>query len=164
RVLGGVAQARRRALALMLATALLGGAALWAATYGLMRPFDALKRRAAAISLLGGDDGAAAPWPRLRGEIGSLARVLREGEQRHPGDAGEGARLLQQMHSVLEHAAVGLLVTVDRKMVLVSGTLCRMFGYEEPELVGQPARLLFPSDAVYDALGPQVANAFAEQG
>jgi len=163
RVLGGVAQARRRAIALMLATALLGGAALWAATYWLMRPFDRLKRRAAAMSLLDSGD-IPGPWPLGRGEIGSLAAVLRDVEQRSRAAARERAQLLQQMHSVLEHAAVGLLVTVDRRMVLVSGALCRMFGYDEDELNGAPARKLFPSDAVYDALGPQVAQAFAEHG
>jgi diguanylate cyclase (GGDEF)-like protein/PAS domain S-box-containing protein len=163
RVLGGVALARRRAIALMLATALLGGAALWAATYWLMRPFDRLKRRAATMSVLDGE-GADEPWPSGRGEIGSLAAVLREVEQRNRASVQERAQLLRQMHSVLEHAAVGLLVTIDRKMVLVSGALCRLFGYEEDELTGQPARLLFASDEVYDALGPQVAQAFAEQG
>jgi diguanylate cyclase (GGDEF)-like protein/PAS domain S-box-containing protein len=163
RVLGGVAQARRRAIALTLATALLGGAALWATTYWLMRPFDRLKQRAAAMSLLDGD-AAAEPWPPERGEIGSLAAVLRDVEQRSRAGARERAQLLQQMHSVLEHAAVGLLVTVDRRMVLVSGALCRMFGYDEDELTNAPARKLFPNDAAYEALGPQVEQAFAEHG
>jgi diguanylate cyclase (GGDEF)-like protein/PAS domain S-box-containing protein len=162
RVLGGVAHARRRAIALMLTTALLGGGALWAATYWLMRPFDRLKRRAAAMSVLDGD-GAHEPWP-TGGEIGSLARVLREVEQRNRASVQERAQLLRQMNLVLEHAAVGLLVTIDRKMVLVSGALGRLFGYEPDELTGQPARILFPSDEIYDALGPQVAQAFAEQG
>ena len=163
RVLGGVALARRRAIAVMLATALLGGGALWAATYWLMRPFDRLKRRAAAMSVLDGE-GAGEPWPSGRDEIGGLARVLREVEQRNRASVQERAQLLRQMHSVLEHAAVGLLVTTDSKMVLVSGALGRLFGYEPDELTGQPARMLFPSDEVYDALGPQVLQAFSEHG
>jgi diguanylate cyclase (GGDEF)-like protein/PAS domain S-box-containing protein len=59
---------------------------------------------------------------------------------------------------------VGLLVTVDRKMVLVGGALSRLFGYAEGELLGKPARLLFASDEIYDALGPQVGAEFARVG
>ena len=158
-LLGSIAQARQRALWLALAFAALGGAALWGATLWLLKPFDRMKRRAGAMALL--ESAEPEPWPRGRGEVGELARVLESVEQRARAGARESAQLAQQMRSVLAQASIGILLTIDRKMVLVSQTLCRMLGYSEEEMIGRSARILYPSDEAYAAIGPQVGAAFA---
>jgi len=160
-LLGSIAQARRRAIWLALAFAALGGAALWGATLWLLRPFDRLKRRAGAMALL--ESAEPEPWPRAHGEVGELACVLEAVEQRAREGARDRTRLVQQMRSVLAQASVGILFTRDRKMLLASQALCRMLGYAEDEMVGQPARVLYPSDEAYAEVGPQVAAAFARE-
>ncbi|HKX42489.1 MAG TPA: diguanylate cyclase [Burkholderiaceae bacterium] len=162
-LLGSVTQARRRALWLAVALAGIGGMALWGTTLWLLKPFDRMKRRAAAMELLEEEAAVPEPWPRGRGEVGELARVLEAVERRAREGARDRAKLVQQMRSVLAQASVGILFTVDRKMVLVSQALCRMLGYAEDELIGQPARLLYPSDEAYAAVGPQVAAAFTRR-
>jgi len=160
-LLGSITQARQRALWLALAFAALGGAALWGTTLWLLRPFDRMKRRAGAMALL--ESAEAGPWPQGRGEVGELARVLEAVERRAREGARDRAQLVQQMRSVLAQASVGILFTMDRKMVLASHALCRMLGYAEEEMVGQPARLLYPSDEAYAEIGPRVGAAFARQ-
>lgn len=158
-LLGSITQARQRALWLALAFAALGGAALWGATLWLLKPFDRMKRRAGAMALL--ESAEPEPWPRGRGEVGELARVLEAVEQRARAGARDRAQLAQQMRSVLAQASIGILLTIDRKMVLVSQTLCRMLGYSEEEMIGRSARILYPSDEAYAAIGPQVGAVFA---
>lgn len=160
-LLGSITQARRRALWLALGLAAVGGAALWGTTLWLLLPFDRMKRRAAAMALL--ESAEPEPWPHGRGEVGELARVLEAVEQRARAGARDRAELVQQMRSVLAQASVGILFTRDRQMVLVSQTLCRMLGYDERELIGRPARALYPSDEAYAAIGPQVGAAFARR-
>lgn len=87
-------------------------------------------------------------------------RVLR----RDRSTAAEHARLVSQMRSMLEHATVGLVITIDRKMVIVSRAFWTMFGYEEHEMLGQPGRLIYASDESYADIGPRVGKAFAERG
>ncbi|HKW84977.1 MAG TPA: diguanylate cyclase, partial [Burkholderiaceae bacterium] len=161
-LLGSIAQARQRAIGLALAFSALGGAALWGATLWLLKPFDRMKRRAGAMALL--ESAEPEPWPTGRGEVGELARVLEAVEQRAREGARDRAQLVQQMRSVLANASVGILFTKDRKMLLISQALCRMLGYAEGEMIGQPARVLYPSDEAYAEVGPQVAAAFARQG
>jgi diguanylate cyclase (GGDEF)-like protein/PAS domain S-box-containing protein len=158
-LLGSIAQARQRALWLALAFAALGGAALWGATLWLLEPFDRMKRRAGAMALL--ESAEPEPWPRGRGEVGELARVLEAVERRAREGARDRAQLAQQMRSVLAQASVGILLTIERKMVLVSQTLCRMLGHDEDEMVGHSARMLYPSDEAYAEIGPRVGAAFA---
>ncbi len=158
-LLGSITQARQRALWLALAFAALGGAALWGATLWLLKPFDRVKRRAGAMALL--ESAEPGPWPHGRGEVGELARVLEAVELRAREGARDRAQLVQQMRSVLAQASVGILFTMDRKMVLVSQALCRMLGYAEEELIGRPARMLYPSDEAYAEIGPRVVSAFA---
>jgi diguanylate cyclase (GGDEF)-like protein/PAS domain S-box-containing protein len=74
------------------------------------------------------------------------------------------ARLVSQMRAVLEHASVGLVITIERRMVIVSRAFCRMFGYDEAELIGQPGRLIYPSDEAYADVGPALVKQFAERG
>jgi len=160
-LLGSITQARQRALWLALAFAALGGAALWGATLWLLKPFDRMKRRAGAMALL--ESAEPEPWPRGHGEVGELARVLESVEQRARAGARDQAQLAQQMRSVFEQASVGILLTIDRKMVLVSQTLCRMLGYSEEEMIGRSARILYPSDEAYAEIGPQVGAVFARR-
>lgn len=160
-LLGSITQARQRALWLALAFAALGGAALWGTTLWLLKPFDRMKRRAGAMALL--ESAEPEPWPRGHGEVGELARVLESVEQRARAGARDQAQLAQQMRSVFEQASVGILLTIDRKMVLVSQTLCRMLGYSEEEMIGRSARILYPSDEAYAEIGPQVGAVFARR-
>jgi len=97
-------------------------------------------------------------WPSpAAASLPPVAPLLPTGQADHD-------RLLSQMRSILEYASVGLVITVDRRMVIVSRAFCTMFGYDEAQLIGQPGRLIYPSDEAYAEVGPRVVQAFAERG
>lgn len=116
-------------------------------------------------------DHAAARWGLwLPSTLAALATgggtwfLFRRALRRDQATAAEHARLVSQMRSMLEHATVGLVITIDRRMVIVSRAFWTMFGYEEHEMLGQPGRLIYASDESYAEIGPRVGKAFAERG
>ncbi len=122
-----------------------------------LRPLAALERRAAAL-LQGNDDG---DWPRAGGEIGQLARTLRHVWAERAQMESFNAEVLRKLGSVMAAAPVGLAFTRRRRFEIVSTELCALVGRLEDELVGQPARRVFPCDSDARALDQQVAAAFA---
>lgn len=122
-----------------------------------LRPLRQLELRAAG--LLAGDRGG--EWPRASGEIGRLARTLKHVWAERQQVESFNAEVLQKLGSVMTAAPVGLAFTRDQRFELVSAELCRLLGYPEDELLGQRAQRIFASNEDYAALGPQVAEAFA---
>jgi two-component system CheB/CheR fusion protein len=52
-------------------------------------------------------------------------------------------------------APVGIGLMVDRTFVEVNDKVCEMLGYDQSELIGQNARLIYPSQQEYDAVGKE---------
>ena len=55
--------------------------------------------------------------------------------------------------AMVDHELIGIVRLRDRRAVWTNRALDRIFGYEEDGLLGQPARLLYPDDESYRALG-----------
>ena len=124
----------------------------------LLRPLTQLEHR--AQHLFDGTQDPHAGWPDAGGELGRLERVLRHvGAERAQLEAFNSG-LLQKLGSVMGAAPVGICFTRAQRFELVSAEFCRLFGRAEHELVGQPARLIYASNADYEALGPLVGKAF----
>lgn len=125
----------------------------------LLRPLTQLEHR--AQHLFDGSQDAHAGWPEVGGELGRLARVLRHvGAERAQLEAFNTG-LLQKLGSVMGAAPVGICFTRAQRFELVSTEFCRLFGRDEHELVGQPTRIIYASNADFEAIGPQVSKAFA---
>lgn len=69
-----------------------------------------------------------------------------------------------KISSIFRAAPVGIGLVIDRVLLEVNDTLCQMFGYSHDELIGQSARILYPSDEVYHFVGQEKYRQIAEQG
>jgi diguanylate cyclase (GGDEF)-like protein/PAS domain S-box-containing protein len=67
----------------------------------------------------------------------------------------EAARLLRDQAAMLDNDIVGMVKLRNRVAVWRNRALERMFGYDAGELEGHQARLLYPDDASFKALGQQ---------
>ena len=67
----------------------------------------------------------------------------------------EAARLLRDQTAMLDNDVVGMVKTRNRVAVWRNRALERMFGYDAGELDHHPARMLYPDDASFEALGRQ---------
>ncbi|MBN1531691.1 MAG: PAS domain S-box protein [Spirochaetes bacterium] len=57
------------------------------------------------------------------------------------------------MRGLLEATPAGVGMVRDRRFVQVNASLCRMTGYTEEELVGQPSRIIYRSDEDFEHSG-----------
>ena len=73
-----------------------------------------------------------------------------------PSQAAEAERDV-----IFEHVPVGLALTRSRRFVSVNPVFARVFGWAAADLVGQPGRAVWPSDAAYEEVGRQVGPALA---
>ncbi|HEY5763467.1 MAG TPA: diguanylate cyclase, partial [Rhodocyclaceae bacterium] len=64
--------------------------------------------------------------------------------------------------AVFDNAAVGIAFTDHRQFVRCNRRWCEMFGYTAEELTGCPAKMLYPTDDAYEALGAAASPALAE--
>ena len=64
---------------------------------------------------------------------------------------------LREMEALMRNAPVGLVFTRDRHIVRYNPRMAEMFGFDGDEAVGQPARILYRSEAEYAALGAVAA-------
>lgn len=156
------AAARRTALqaaaGVGLVAALLAGLLAWRLT----RPITRLRNR--AQQLLSEDAADADSWPRERGEVGHLAKAFQRVVEQRQLRQRETQGLLKQLRAVLDHAEVGIALTRNGRFELVSRNFCRVFRFTQAQLVGQSARLIYASDAAYEALSQRAAPAFIEHG
>lgn len=63
------------------------------------------------------------------------------------------ARTLYELEIIFSHVGIGIAYTKDRQLMRVNRILTDMLGYKDEELVGQPSRMLYPSDEVYQLVG-----------
>jgi PAS domain S-box-containing protein len=79
-----------------------------------------------------------------------MERALRESETR--------------LASIVRVAPSGIGLVVDRVLKQVNDRLCEMIGYAREELVGQSARVLYPSDEDFEFVGREKYRQIAERG
>ncbi|SFD34617.1 sensor domain-containing diguanylate cyclase [Paracidovorax konjaci] len=129
----------------------------------LAQPLARLRRRAERAGGQGLPDDDA-PWPGGTGEVDAIARACRTLGDRHTALQSRADVLQDQFQAVLDHAPAGIVITRAGLLEVVGLEACRMLGYEPHELQGQPARLLYMSDAAYADLGRRVRAEFAAHG
>ncbi|HJW12217.1 MAG TPA: diguanylate cyclase [Albitalea sp.] len=72
--------------------------------------------------------------------------------------------LVHQLQAVLDNAQVGIVFTRDGRFELVSQHFCDTFGWERSQLIGQPTRLIYASDAAFKSFGEQATPQFIQRG
>jgi PAS domain S-box-containing protein len=87
----------------------------------------------------------------VRDATGRIARVLAtlvdiEDRVRAENQSSEQAEVLG---TVLQNAALGLMLSLNRKVSWVNAHFCEMLGYQPEEIVGQETRILYPSQEEY---------------
>jgi diguanylate cyclase (GGDEF)-like protein/PAS domain S-box-containing protein len=60
---------------------------------------------------------------------------------------------LYELQAVFHNATVGIVLTRDRQVVRCNKALADIFGYAVEQLVGQPGRVIYPSDEAYVRMG-----------
>ena len=151
--------ARSQALVWALATIALASAALLALVWHLLRPLSQLEHR--ALRLFDPQQDPHEGWPDTGGEIGRLTDVLRHVGAERVALERMNNEVLRKLGSVMSAAPMGLAFMQAQRFELVSAEFGRLFGRTEAELLGQPARMLFASIDDHEALGQQMALAFA---
>jgi len=75
---------------------------------------------------------------------------------------------LREMEAIMNNAPVGIVFTRERNIVRYNAKFGELYGYEGDSAVGLPARVLYPSDAAYAAVGniaaPQLSRGLPFQG
>ena len=152
----------RAAAGVGLTSALMAAVLAWFMT----QPISRLQRRAEQLLSNSGASatGDHAGWPQGRGEVGELSRVFQHVMAERQHRQQETQALLRQLEAVLDNAEVGIAFTRNGQFELVSRNFCRIFGHEKSQLTGQPARLIYPSDEAYVALGERARPAFLNLG
>ena len=69
-----------------------------------------------------------------------------------------------RLRSIFRAAPVGIGVVVNRVIKDANDRLCDMTGYSREELVGQSARMLYPTDEDYNYVGSEKYRQIAEKG
>ena len=132
--------------------------AMLAWLWWLLRPLTQLEHRAEHLFDTSLDPQTG--WPAAGGEIGKLARVLSHvGTERAQLEAAN-TQVMRRLGSVMSAAPVGIAFTQSQKFELVSTEFCRLFGRTEADMLGQPTRMIYASNADYETVGPQVIKAF----
>ena len=148
------------ALCVALAVALMG----WMA-----RPFAQLRYKARHLLEAPGDEDAldAMDWPRgidSGGEVRDLVRVFEGLIAQRTQQQLRQDTLDAQFQAVLNSASVGIVISRDGVLDVVSRAACVMLGYTAQELLGRPIRCLYASDADYDQVGERVRSEVAAHG
>ena len=160
--LAPLAKARETAWQAASAVGLLAAAVAGVLAWFMTRPI--LRLRARAVGLLA-DTGAAAPdWPLEHGEVGELALAFAQVVAQRQQRECETRAMLMQLQAVLDHAQVGIALTRHGRFELVSRQFCQILGCEMAQIVGQPTRVIYPSDEAYQALSDRAVPAFMAHG
>ena len=68
------------------------------------------------------------------------------------------------LRSIFRAAPTGISMVVDRVIQQANDRLCEMLGYEKRELIGESARILYPTDADYEYVGKEKYAQIQNQG
>lgn len=124
----------------------------------LMQPVERLRQRAHQV-LIERDDFES-NWPSAHGEIGELSRVFLHILRERSAVEGSTMQLLSRLQAVLDNASVGIAFTRAQRFELTSHTFCSLLSYETIDLMGESVRVIFSSEADYEALDASVLAAF----
>lgn len=143
------------ALAAGCLSALVAGVVAWQ----IARPIGHLRDR--AERLLAGQEPTAADgpsaWPEQGGEIGAMSLAFQSLLQaRHQQHA--------ELQAVLDNAEVGIALSREGRFEMVSRQFCSIFDFERDHMAGQPTRMIYASDADYEALSQRAGPAFMQHG
>ena len=69
-----------------------------------------------------------------------------------------------RLHSIVQASPVGIGVVSDRIILDVNNRFCEMLGYSREELVGQDARMVYPTDEDYEYVGEEKYRQILEKG
>ena len=95
--------------------------------------------------------------------VGSFIVVVQHLTQRGLTNAlGRVREVSAQQNAVLDSAAVGITLLVDRKFVWVNQGIEEIFGYPNAEFEGQSTEMLFPSPQDYAELGEEAYPLLAQ--
>ena len=59
---------------------------------------------------------------------------------------------------LFEHSPLGMMITVNRAITFANKRMHTLTGWTEPELIGQPTRVLYKSDEEYEAMGRTIRD------
>jgi PAS domain S-box-containing protein len=76
-------------------------------------------------------------------------------------DISAAARARLERVAILDNASVGIAFTRRRRFELANSHFETLFGWAPGTLIGQPGRVVWSSDAVYDALDQEIGPALA---
>jgi PAS domain S-box-containing protein len=91
----------------------------------------------------------------------SAARFARDGRAFlviNARDITESSRTRLEREAILDNASVGIAFTRERNFVMVNPHFEQMYGWPPGALVGQPGRVVWPSDEAYRELGSAVGQ------
>lgn len=159
--LAPVAAAQTASVPAALLAGLLAGLAAGAIAYAITLPISRLRDRAETLLR-----NATEPsdWPEDDGEVGQLAAAFRQVVEQRERRQTEARALLGQLEAVLDHAEIGIAFTRHGVFELVSLQFCRMFHCDKADAVGQPTRLIYPSDDAFQALVSEAGPALTHSG
>jgi PAS domain S-box-containing protein len=69
-----------------------------------------------------------------------------------------------ELSSIFRAAPVGIGLVSDRLLLQVNERMCDMLGYTRDELIGQSARILYPTDEDFEYVGREKYSQIREQG
>jgi len=70
----------------------------------------------------------------------------------------------EKMRSIFRVAPTGIGMVIDRVIMEVNSRICEMTGYTKDELIGQNARLLYPTQEDYEFVGSEKYRQIAQSG
>jgi PAS domain S-box-containing protein len=74
-------------------------------------------------------------------------------------DVSEATRARLEREAILANASVGIAFTRNQRFEMVNAQFEAIFGWPAGGLIGQPGRVVWPSDADYEALGREIGPA-----
>ncbi len=154
---------------LALSLALSGILAWLTSRYGIIRPVRRLVDVAGRIGR--GELSARSDLAGSQGSLGALARAfntmaqdLEQDLERRRQAEKALRRKESELTSIFLVAPVGIGVVLNRCITQVNTRLCEMTGYAREELVGQNARLLYPTDQDFAYVGEEKYRQIQERG
>jgi two-component system cell cycle sensor histidine kinase/response regulator CckA len=69
-----------------------------------------------------------------------------------------------KMRSIFRAAPIGIGLVVNRMIMQANDRLCEMTGYSQEELIGQSARIIYPSDEDFNYVGKEKYRQISESG
>ena len=95
----------------------------------------------------------------------SASRFGREGRSYlviNARDMSDANRERLEREAIMANASVGLAHTRERRFLMANPRWEQMFGWSPGSLVGQPGRVVWPSDSDYEAVGHDIAPRLAK--